>query len=828
MNLRDLLAYFPSDVARRVQRQDRHAFPVFQWYCLLAFLFLLSSPAFAQTSQLHGRITDPERAGVLHASVTLSNGDKQRDQTFLTNDQGGYTFANLQAGTYTLQVVAPGFKTSTMQIAVAAGQDTAQDIAMSLADAEQTVTVTAGSQGDAASGYRVDTLAQLGTLGSKRIVNTPYSISEVPSALIQNMQAKNLRDVIKYMPLLSFQEQQGSEIIRPETRGMQGSVVQNTRMNGMAYTVTGPNPMEDLQQLEAVNGLAGSMYGPANPSGMFNFIPKRPTDEPLREFNVDYDDKSIFTGDADISGRVGPNKFFGYRVNALVADGTAYVTGSHLGRSLAAAGFDIHPSENSVIELDYLNYHLLQRGYPGWFTYGTASGKFVELVNAPDPTREGYGQSYAGVNLTNQVGDLRFKHEFSPNWHLVVGVLDQRVDRIINSEVNNLTDSAGDYSASLATGFSPRFNTYSNIAYVNGQFHTGPIVHDFVAGSTGYKFDTYSYTTPPSAASVLLGPASVANPVLFPIPAAGLPGNANLYVASFTHQQGFNIGDTMTLTRKFLIRVAGSQDWIWVNNDNNKSVQTSYYGTNGVSPAVSFMYKPTANMTAYATYASSLQQGDIAPAGVVNAGQGLAPYRSTEWETGYKVDLPTINLTAALFRLERPFANINTATNVYEITGDQVNYGIELSAIGQILPSLSVYSGLTILDPKLTNTGLASTNDKQFVGIPNYKSNVLFEYRTPKVRGLVVSPDWQHVGRRPNDDTNSAWTQGYNVFDLTVRYTAKVLNKETTWRVGGNNLSNVHYWSTIAPGNITGTDTGSYTAFMGTPRTVSASATIHF
>jgi hypothetical protein len=97
------------------------------------------------------------------------------------------------------------------------------------------------------------------------------------------------------------------------------------------------------------------------------------------------------------------------------------------------------------------------------------------------------------VNLTNQVGDVRFKHEFSPNWHLVVGVLDQRVDRIINSEVNNLTDAAGDYSASLATGFTPRFNTYSNLAYVNGQFHTGPIAHDFVAGSTGYKFDTYSY-----------------------------------------------------------------------------------------------------------------------------------------------------------------------------------------------------------------------------------------------------------------------------------------------------------------------------------------------
>ena len=77
-----------------------------------------------------------------------------------------------------------------------------------------------------------------------------------------------------------------------------------------------------------------------------------------------------------------------------------------------------------------------------------------------------------------------------------------------------------------------------------------------------------------------------------------------------------------------------------------------------------------------------------------------------------------------------------------------MNYGIELLATGQIFPSLSVYSGLTILNPKLTDTGVATTNDKQFVGIPNYKSNVLFEYSVPKLRGFVLSPDWQHVGRR--------------------------------------------------------------------------------
>ena len=44
-------------------------------------------------------------------------------------------------------------------------------------------------------------------------------------------------------------------------------------------------------------------------------------------------------------------------------------------------------------------------------------------------------------------------------------------------------------------------------------------------------------------------------------------------------------------------------------------------------------------MTLYATCASSLQAGDLAPAGTLNAGESLAPYRSKEYEVGYKASL---------------------------------------------------------------------------------------------------------------------------------------------------------------------------------------------
>ena len=47
----------------------------------------------------------------------------------------------------------------------------------------------------------------------------------------------------------------------------------------------------------------------------------------------------------------------------------------------------------------------------------------------------------------------------------------------------------------------------------------------------------------------------------------------------------------------------------------------------------------------------------------------LPPYRSKEYELGYKASVAKIDLTAALFRIERPFANIDPADNVFKISG---------------------------------------------------------------------------------------------------------------------------------------------------------------
>jgi iron complex outermembrane receptor protein len=793
----------------------------------VACLVLLAARmAGAEDRAVAGVVRDPQQAIVTGAEVVLIDARSGGRVRTITDGTGAYAFT-AAPGTYVVEVHASGFERAASDpIVLAAGDRVTRDFLLTLAAATESITVN----GAVDRAYGVDVASTIGSSGPARLLDTPLMLNILPGELLANAQVKSVKEALKFLPLVEFQEMQGSEIMRPETRGIQGSNMQNTRMDGMGIVVTGANNLESVEQIEVLNGLGAAMYGPANPSGMFNFVPKRPTEHARRRVAIGYDGHSIGTIHGDVGGRLGPGRRLGYRANLLAADGGAFVRDSRLARRLISLAGDVRPFRSTVVEAMYSDYHLLQRGFPGWFTYGRPNSRspFILLpADAPDPARQGYGQPDVGLDLTTRIGELRVRQPLSAGWRVTAGMLDQLVTRDISTQVNALTDSAGSYTASLAFGFAPKFRVLSNLASVNGPLTTGRIRHDVAFGTTGYAFRTYSDFVNPSAASVLLGRASIDRPVVFALPAAGLPSHDRLFLSSIVHQQGFNATDTAWLTPRWSVRAAASQDWIRTDTYNNIGARTGGYRGNGISPSASLLYKPAPNMTVYGSYGSSLQQGDVAPTTVANPGQALPPYRSRQIEAGYKIAVSGIRMSAAVFRLRRPFANID-ADNVFSISGEQINYGVEATLSGRLAQRLILYGGFTALDPTLQQTGNPATDGRQFVGIPRFKSSVLTEYQLPAGAGTFVSLNWQTLGRRPIDDVNSSWTPAANIVDLGVRYARTIARKPTVWRFGVNNVGDVHYWSTLGPGNITGTNVGSYTGHLGAPRTVVASMEFPF
>jgi iron complex outermembrane receptor protein len=627
------------------------------------------------------------------------------------------------------------------------------------------------------------------------------------------------------------------------------------------------------------------------------------------------------TGHVDVGGRLGPNKILGYRINGLMGDGTGYVTNSQLRRQLADITLDVRPFAHTTVAGNFSFYNLWQHGYPGWFSYnptlnptavcttGYNSKCFSKLpVNAPDPERQGYGQRFLGSNTNNQVAEVKLTHDFSPNWHLYLGVLHQISFRNLTTAVNALFDSKGDYQQEAENVFqgtiSGRFQVKSDLGYVTGKFKTWGVENAVVFGSTGYRFASWSpktaipnpvYLCKLDNSSVCF--ANIANPWIAANPGyQPYTGIYGLFASSIIHQQGFNFGDTITLTPNWLLRVAASQDWTWTNSYTYSTTTDSRtyipgYMNQGVSPTASVLYKPRPNQTAYVTWADSIQAPDTAPGNTIsttkpatnvyftNAGQALPPYRSTEVEMGYKVESQRMNFSADVFRIRRPFADtvelfaysasnpsnvcgaggtLTLAGQICEtdkIIGQQLNYGAEAMLSGNVTKSLRIIGGITALSPKLTDTvvylpvgnkyvsatctlpaGVAATslicpsyvtNNKTLVGFPAYKSNILAEYQLPVLSTAYFTFDWQHVGRRPADDMNSYYVPQYNTFDLGGRYSARIFGNLTTWIVTFNNVSNVHYWSTLGPGSITGQSSADL-AHMGEPRLLTATMRYEF
>lgn len=888
---------------------------------LVLGMLLWTLSAFSQTAagtgQITGTVKDPNQAVLAGAPVVLTNTQTQEKVTGVTNNQGAFVFSGLQPGTYVVEVDAKDFKSSVSPaLQVGVGQSVKSDFALTMAQATETVNVSAGSE----NAYRVDNVKTGGPLGTTPIVNTPYAVYVVPRQLIDDTQSRNFKELAKYLPTVWFREQQGPEILRPESRGMQGTNMQNDRKDGMGFAVTTPSALEEYEQLEVFTGLGGELYGPTQPSGIFNFVTKRPTDEPFRELEVDYESKAVGTIHGDLGGRFGPYKgekrMFGYRTNLVLADGRSYVDDSQLRRQLAAIALDVRPAAHTAIEGNFSYYELFQHGDPGWFIYTpvltpTAKSPYTILpAQAPDPTRQGYGQSFAGVDMNNEIGEVRVRQDFGSNWQLTLSVLNQIANRNINTPVNVLTNTSANGSQAgyfANPGFykqyfenvfqatlSPRFQVKSDLGYLTGKFHTGRIIHNVVIGSTGYKFSTWNAIAP-SVASVLattplaltvLCPAgedasctytgagtppagqfrsaSIANPLIAVPPAVGIPSQTKtnpsngIYVNSILHQQGFSLDDTITLTPRWLLRGAASQDWTWTNNYSltpicipsscsvrNFSTTTPNFESQGVSYSASILFKPRQNMTIYGTFADSLQAPDTLVVGsgttvVLNSGKALAPYHDNEGEVGYKLVSRRVNFSAALFRIKRPYignpvllplsaCGIKTGTcEINEITGNQLNYGAEGMLSGRVIDSLMVVAGITVLDPKLTDTGNPLTNNKTFVGIPDYHSNILAEYHLPVWTGAFFNFDWQHVGRRPIDDVNSTYAPQFNTFDVGFRYATKIAGRVTNFRVWVDNVTDVHYWSTINPGSLVGLSSGSYLGHLGEPRLVLASVRYDF
>ena len=117
----------------------------FSMFALLA----LSPAAIGQTvsGQVRGTVTDPAGGVVVGAAVQLTGDVSRQNREFVADSNGNFVFEDVPAGTYTLRIAHPGFKTYVQRNITVAAQErvSVREVKLSIGDVVNTVEVTAES-----------------------------------------------------------------------------------------------------------------------------------------------------------------------------------------------------------------------------------------------------------------------------------------------------------------------------------------------------------------------------------------------------------------------------------------------------------------------------------------------------------------------------------------------------------------------------------------------------------------------------------------------------------------------------------------------------------
>lgn len=663
------------------------------------------------------------------------------------------------------------------------------------------------------------TRANVGPLGNVAIKDAPLSITMLPGQLLLNQQVRTVNDALRNLPSVVIRDQQGLEVSRPQSRGFVSTIDQNTRMDGLNIIGTTAHAAESLAGIEVLNGIAGSLYGPETPAGVFNYVLKRPPGQSLVRLVAGYASRGIFTEQVDVGGHAPANGRLGYRLNIVHGEGADYAPGSEANRTLFSGALDYDLGDGTVVETNILHYDTRATGLPGSVVYFGTSGS-TRLPGALDPVTPGLGQPGAGTDLRTNTVLARVKHDFSNGWTFQVGGLYEEAVRHLSGITNRFTNDRGDYIVIKNFNSIPRYTIASNLVQVNGHVRWLGTENDLSIGTNGFSDHR---NCPRKSTSVVLGRGNLAHPPVFVT--RPKPGNGGLYRCGTLAEQALVVGDTMHFTRQWAVQAVISSSFLRAKSfDKNGDTTSSDILHHAISPTFSVIYTPTAALTAYANWAHSVEPGDRAPTGTVNARETLGVYHDEQYEVGAKYAVSDrLLLTADAFRMTRPIAQTITSSNMFAVIGTQRNRGAEFFAQGDLVPhQLSILGGVTYIDARVDGSRIPGTDHKLVVGVPHLKSDISLDWHPRFLGGLAFTGSVHFESRRAATNTNNSFAPGYGTLDLGVRYVTPFFGQALVVRARVVNVSDRHYYSAIADGNIVGSP-GANTAYYGKPRTFLAS-----
>lgn len=680
----------------------------------------------------------------------------------------------------------------------------------------------AAPDGSESAGYRSDNVTSVGALGGMKLQDTPYSMSVTSQALLKNIQATSLDDVIKHNPFTQMYGPTSAGYSSAVTiRGFSGAGSLNIANDGLRFTngADGGNFVEENEQIEIITGLTGFLYGPASPGGLVNYVLKRPTYERYNSVTLGNAGGDNYYLHGDFGGPIDTEGKFAYRVNVLTQDGETAIDMQKRRREMISLALDWNISDDLQVQFDASHKKSEIRGTTSYWYFNNPAWRPSASSLSNDKL---YSQKWSFADDETDKAGVRAKWRLNDVFSLR-GAFSAQKYTTENTYTGPTVSGPGVYGQNLYA-FAP-IDTVENsgYAFLDAAFATGTLGHKLTVGYQGNtsrtrEFDDHiPYPGPQYTSPVGTIPLSDTPQVDKPDYSIG---HGDERLAGTTETNNFLIGDVITLNEQWsaILGATNTQiktydhEFVYAKAFGTPETETSY-SKSKTSPNVSLVYKPLPWLTTYVTYIEGLQTGGIAPSGTTNAGQAFAPDISKQYEVGAKATVGETLLTLAFFNIDKPNGYTN-GLNTYVVDGRQENNGVEFSVTGKVIPELTVVGGLTLLDPQIKKTSVAANDGNAPTNVAKQLAKVYAEYDINGVPGLALTGGAFYTGKQYVDEANDYQLPSFTTFDAGARYRMHLSENDLTLRMNVSNLTNKEYWLN--------------SSYLGDPRTVAFSAQLEF
>lgn len=703
-----------------------------------------------------------------------------------------------------------------------------------------------------------------GTVSSPKstapVLNTPQSIQVIPQEVFQEQGARNLTDVLRNTPGISFNAGENGFGTNNNDFSLRGfSTSGNIFVDGVRDSGNFTRDAFNLEQVEVIKGPAAD-NGRGSAGGYVNLETKTPKAANFVAGSVSlgldaYDSKRRMRGTLDLNRQFSDNGAF--RINVLGEDG-GIAGRQHAKQKSVGFAPSVAFGLTDPTTVTLSSQHIRQHDRPDW---GVPAAMIKDTLRY-DPAAGSAGRDnfYGLLGDTDKVQSdallARIEHRFSSTLKLSNQTRWSRTNRDAFVTAPTGYDPVTQAVTTQRWGYTRENTTVSNLTNLSQQFTTGALRHNLAVGLELTRETSDSGRHP----TLDGGSVDIFNPDPNRQPGGNIEptqsGRVRITTAALYAYDTVEFNPQWQLTgglrvERYKVTLA-SKDAAGAPlgaMDGFERSETTLGGKLGL------VYKPVSNGSVYLSYGQSavppgswLSNPDSGRTGP-NAFPGWDGQNSrdakeqklTNLEVGTKWEFfeNRLSTTAAIFRTERKNVAMRTAGgDVPSGYGEQTVEGIELGIAGDVTPAWSVYGGLVVLDSERRHSavvdaalssdygpGITTTSGDELAFTPKTTFNLWTTYRLPV--GLTLGGGLQHVGSsfvgRPDTadrvipNGQSGKVPSYTIFNLMAAYE---LSPNVRLRLNVDNVTDKLYASSL--------NWSANRAFLGAPRSFLLSADIRY